>query len=285
MQIMLGRERGADLEIGDDARAQSFGERDARIPGIEIARHTAGEDHRMLGIAQQRGGLRDGVGRRRTGNRRHEALRVDRRHRLGELFLLHAGVEIDVSRPAGRGIGDPGGAQDRLARGCGRGRLVVPFGIAAHQRALVARGVDPVDPRPALDRVHRPGGAEQQHRHAVAPGVEDRHGAVHQPDIGMHRRRHRLAGDLGVAMRDGDRAFLVQAEQHLRPLIAEVIDDAVVEAAIAGARIERDVGHAGGAQRVGRDIAAEGGRVDAGRLGPVDGGDAGVRTRRGRAFR
>ena len=86
-------------------------------------------------------------------------------------------------------------------------------------------------------------------------------------------------------MRDGDGAFLVQTEQHLRLFIAEVIDDAVVEAAIAGAWIERDVGHAGGAQGVGRDIAAESGRVDAGRLGPVDGGDAGVRTRRGRAFR
>ncbi len=239
----------------------------------------------MLGVAQQRGGLRDGVGRRRAGNRRHEALRIDRRHGLGELFLLHAGVEIDVNRPARRGIGDPGGAQNRFARGGGRGGLVVPFGVAAHQRALVARGVDPVDPRPALDAIDGPGGAEQQHRHAVAPGIEDRHGAVHQADIGMHRGSHRLAGDLGIAVRDGDGALLVQAEQHLRPLVAEVIDDAVVEAAIAGARIERDVGHAGGAQRVGRDIAAESGRIDAGRHRPVDRSDVGVGTLRGRALR
>ena len=186
------------------------------------------------------------------------------------------GVEIDVSRPARRGVGDPGGAQDRFARGGGRGRLVVPFGVAAHQRALVARGVDPVDPRPALDGIDRPGGAEHDHRHAVAPGVEDRHGGVHQADIGMHRRRHRLAGDLGVAVRDRDRAFLVQAEQHLRLLVAEIIDDAVVQAAIAGAGIERDIGNVERAQRVGDDVAAECRRVDAGGLRTVDGGNCSV---------
>ena len=81
----------------------------------------------------------------------------------------------------------------------------------------------------------------------------------------MHRRGHRLAGDLGIAVRDGDRAFLVQAEQHLRPLIAEIVHQAVVQAAIAGAGIERDIGDVERAQRVGDDVAAEAGGVDAGR--------------------
>ena len=177
----------------------------------------------MLGMAQQVGGFVDNVRGGRTLDLRHVALGVDRGDRLGQFGFLHLGVEIDVSGSARRGVGDPAGAQDRFARGDRRGRLIVPFGIAAHQRALVARGVDPVDPRPPLGRVDRSGGAEHDHRHAVAPGIEERHGGVHQADIGMHRRRHRLAGDFGIAMRDGDRAFLVQAEQHLRPLIAEVI--------------------------------------------------------------
>jgi hypothetical protein len=41
--------------------------------------------------------------------------------------------------------------------------------------------------------VDRAGGADQQHRHAVAPGVEHGHGRVHETDVGMHRRRHRSA--------------------------------------------------------------------------------------------
>ena len=179
-----------------------------------------------------------------------------------------------------RGVGDPGRAQHGLARGGGRGGLVVPFGVAAHQRALIARGVDPVDPGPPLRRVDRTGGAEHDHRHAVAPGVEDRHGGVHQPDIGMHRRRHRAAGDLGIAMRDRDRAFLVQAEQHLRPLVAEIIDQRVMQAAIARARIERDIGNVEGAQRFGDHVAAEASRVAARRHRTFDRGLG----RGGRAF-
>ena len=142
-----------------------------------------------------------------------------------------------------RGVGDPGGADDRLAGGRGRGRLVVPLGVVAHDRALVARGVDPVDPRPALGGVDRAGGAEHDDRHAVAPGVEHRHGGVEQADVGVHGGGHRLAGHLGVAVRDRDRALLVQAEQHLRRLVAEIVDDRVVQAAIARAGIERDVGN------------------------------------------
>ena len=65
----------------------------------------------MLGGAQQRGGLRDrsAAGALATGGmKRAASIGGDR---LGELLLLHAGVEIDVSRPARRGVGDPAGAQ------------------------------------------------------------------------------------------------------------------------------------------------------------------------------
>ena len=48
---------------------------------------------------------------------------------------------------------------------------------------------------------------------------------MHQADVGVHRRGHRLAGDLGIAVRDGDGGFLVQAQQHLRLRIAEIVDD------------------------------------------------------------
>src|SRR5499427_3058019 len=97
-----------------------------------------------------------------------------------------------------RGVGDPAGAYERLAGSRGGGGLVVPLGVVANDRALVARGMNPVDPRPALDGVDRTGRAEYDDRMAIAPGVEDRHGGVEQPDIGMHGRGHGLAGHLGV---------------------------------------------------------------------------------------
>ena len=216
-----------------------------------------------LACEQHVGRLLDQLGGRAARHRRHEALVVDRRQRRGELALLHLGVEIDVGRAARRGVRHPVGAQHGLAGRAGRRRLVVPLGVVANDRALVGGGVDPVDPRAALHRIHRAGGAENQHGHAVAPGVEDRHGGVEQADVGVHRRRHRLAGDLGVAVRDRDRRLFVQAQQHLRLLVAEEVDDRVVQAAIGGAGIERDVGDIERTQRLGDDVAAESRRVGA----------------------
>ncbi len=251
---------------------------------VQAARDPAHEDDRVLGRFEQCRGLRHQLGRGRGGGRRHEAGDLDRPERLGELRLLHLGIEVDVDRPHRGRIGDPMGAQDRLARRRRRSRLVVPFGVVAHDGALVAGGMDPVDPRPALGRIHRTGRAQDHHRHAVAPGIEDRHGGVEQADIGMHRGRHRLVGDLGVALRDRDRDLLVQAEQHLRLLVAEIVDDRIVQAAIAGAGIERDIGDIQRTQGFGDDVAAPAGSVGGGQFHrPVELAQRGMGRIRGRA--
>ena len=267
MQRMVGRKAAADLEVADDLGVEGFRERDALVPAVHAARHPPHQDDRMLRGLEHRGGLLDELGRRHGVGLRHEARGVDRRERFGELGLLHLGVEVDVDRSHGRGIGDPGGADDRLAGGRGGGRLVVPLGVVAHDRALVARGVDPVDPGPALGGVDRAGGAQHDDGEAVAPGVEHRHGGVEQADVGMHGRGHGLAGHLGIAVSDRDRALLVQAEQHLRRLIAQEVDDRIVQPAVARAGIERDVGNLQRAQRVGDHVAAEARRVGAGQVG------------------
>jgi len=221
----------------------------------------------MLRGAQHGGCFADQLrGDRRIGLR-HEARGIDRSKRLGELCFLHLRVEIDVDRTHRCGIGHPGRADQRFAGGRRRGRLVVPLGVVAHDRALVARGVNPVDPRPALGRIHRPGRPEHDHRRAVAPGVEDRHGGVEQAHIGMHGRGHRPAGHLGVAVRDRHRAFLVQAKQHLRRLVAEKIHDRIVQPAVARAGIKRDVGNFQGAQRISDHVAAEARRVGGSEIG------------------
>ena len=127
----------------------------------------------------------------------------------------------------------------------------------ANHRGLITRRMDPLDPWPALLRVDGTRRADNDHGRAVAPCVEDRHGSVHEAHVGMDGGGHRLAGDRGVALRDGDRVLLVQAQKHSRVLVAEIIDDAVVQAAIAGAGIERDIGNVKGAKGFRHHIAAE----------------------------
>ncbi len=183
------------------------------------------------------------------------ALGVGKRRKRADLRLLQAGVEVDVRRAAGRGVGDLSGAQDRLVRRRHRGRLVVPLGVVAHQRCLVGCGVDPVDPGTALRSVPGAGRAENEHRHTVAPGVEDRHAGVHEADVRVHYRAHHPVGGLGVPLSDRNRRLLVQAQQHLRPRVAEIVHDAVVQAAVARSRIEREEGNVERAQHRRNGIA------------------------------
>src|SRR5712691_10024025 len=142
-------------------------ERGAVVPALNAARHPPHEDDGVLGALEDARRLLDELGRRRGIGRRHEARGVDRRERLRQLRLLHLGVEIDVDRAPGRRVGDPSGADERLARGSGGGGLIVPLGVVAHDRALVARGMNPVDPRPALGGIDRTRCAQHDHRLAV----------------------------------------------------------------------------------------------------------------------
>ena len=104
-----------------------------------------------------------------------------------------------------------------------------------------------------------PTAAQEQDRNAIAPRVEDRHRRVHEADVRVERDRERLAGDPRVAVRERDRAFLVDAEQKLRPRIAEVVDEAVVQAAEARPGRERDVWNFERAQELRDGVAAPAG--------------------------
>ena len=202
VQRVIGGKRRRLLDVGEHARAELLGERHALVPRPLAAAHAAGEDHRAPRTVEQPRGVRERLGRRLRRRRGSEPRGIGHRGRSVEPGLLQPGVEADVDRPARRRVREQRRAQDRLLRrGGGRG-LVVPLGVVAHERALVARGVDPVDPRPALRRVHRSGRAENEHRHAVAPRVEDRHGRVHQADVRVHRRCHHAPRHPVIAVRD-----------------------------------------------------------------------------------
>ena len=185
MQRMQRRKAGAGLDIGQhDARRSA---RRARRggPSPRVVRHAADHDQRIAARLEQRRCVcaqtpRGGSG----GCGSWEPLERGQRRSAPAAFppaAPHRGKRI-------RALAAPCVAM-RYARDNGferrghRGWLVVPFGVVAHQRAEVARRVDPVDPRPALHGIHRPTRTEHQHRNAVAPGVEDRHRRVHEPDV------------------------------------------------------------------------------------------------------
>ena len=79
---------------------------------------------------------------------------------------------------------------------------------------------------------------------------------MHQAHIAVQHRCEHLAGDLGVAMGNGHRMLLMQHDEHLRLRIAQVIDQAVMQAAEAGAGIEQHIGDAQRPQQFGNHIAA-----------------------------
>ena len=76
MQRMIGREGGGDLQIGDDARVEPLGERDARVPRrFELRETRPARITGCLALPQQFGrGLDDDRGGRRARDRRHVAL-------------------------------------------------------------------------------------------------------------------------------------------------------------------------------------------------------------------
>ncbi len=57
-------------------------------------------------------------------------------------------------------------------------------------------------------------------------------------------------------MGDGNRMLLMQAQQHARIAVAEVVDQAVMQPAEASAGIQRDIGDAEGANDIRHRVAA-----------------------------
>ena len=137
VQGMIGRKRRARLEVGQHACMQLLRERDARLPASPGAREPPREDHRVLCRRKKLRRSLDQFGPGHNRFRRAITAYVRQRRQRPDLRLLQRGVEIDVRRPARRGIGNLRGAQQRLVGGGHRRRLVVPLGVVAHQRALV----------------------------------------------------------------------------------------------------------------------------------------------------
>ena len=111
----------------------------------------------------------------------------------------------------------------------------------------------------ALVRLHDVA-AHNKNRDAVAPGVVDRHGGVLQADHAVTRHRHRLAFDLGVALRHMNSDVLVHAGDDFR-LVVAVIDDRFVQAAIARRAIDRQIFDAERIEHIDHKVAAARGLI------------------------
>jgi hypothetical protein len=107
--------------------------------------------------------------------------------------------------------------------------------------AVDIRRVNPIDERPPPAFVHRSGRTNNEDRAAVEISVVNSHRRMQHADDIVHNRHHRLAGRLGVAVRNLHRDLLVLTEQKWR-IIAAVIDQRVVQPAVTGARIKRNIG-------------------------------------------
>ena len=167
-----------------------YGERDTRVPSVEAARAASCQYQRVLRLRQEPSGFFDEPRRGPCRLRRRVARDIgEHRKRLEPLFL-YLDVEVHVHRTARRRLRDLRGAQQRFARRGNRARLVVPLGVVADELRLVRAGMYPLDPGSPLRRVPRAGRADDQHRAAITPRVEDRHRRVHQADVRMQRRGH-----------------------------------------------------------------------------------------------
>ena len=97
----------ATSACSDSARAR----RSAQARGAIDAAH---KDHGALAVLSSLDGLVDRGGRHAAIGPRPEAVDGQRRRRLGQRRLLHAGVEIDVDGPHRRGPGQPHRARQRF---------------------------------------------------------------------------------------------------------------------------------------------------------------------------
>ena len=215
--------------VVDHRRLQQFGQPHQILHRALRARIAVGDDHGGFGRHQHFGGLAQRVriagGLRGHGQARN--LELARLALLQRIFLKLA-VGDDEHRPGRLRAGKRIAAHGRLGEMLQRHRIVVPLDEVAHGRRAVLHGVKPLDAGPPFFDSAGVAGKEQ-HRNAVAVGVVDRHRGVLRADGAMHDRGHRLAGNLGVAVRHSDRHFLVQAGQPFRLLVGAVIDEAFLQ--------------------------------------------------------
>ena len=199
-----------DIEYGG---ADGLGQRHEMAEAACAAPDIFGHQHRIVRGQETLG---DGGERRRI--RRHRRRRfavrgLRQRDVARQRLLLQPGVVAHIDRALRLGHHRGIGARKRIRHAFDARRLIVPFDVMAKLLAIDIGGVDPVDERAAPALVHRAGGTDDKDRTAIEIGVVDSHGGMQHADHVVNDRHHRLAGRLGVAMRDLHRDLLMLTQQ------------------------------------------------------------------------
>ena len=191
-----------------DRRLQRVGQLDEQVPRLRRPSELGDLNQRILRGDQHARGFAHGGGvtLRRSG---HRQLRNPRRV-VHDRFLQFRG-DGQHHRSHRRRHRDAIRAHRRLREPLQRRRLIVVLDEAAHEQPHVLRAVRTIDHAGRVAVVSD----DQDDRHAIGPGLEERHRRVEQADRAVHDDEHRLAGGLGVAVRHGDGGFLVQAGEQL----------------------------------------------------------------------
>ncbi len=236
---MRGRERDDAVVFAID-RAGQLDQLDQRLGDRRIDAETAADDQRKLRIEQRIGSGRERVRIGGDRRRRLEVFRVRHRHRTFDLLLLDAAIERHVNRPARLRQRHLVRLGDGVEMPLRRGRLFRPLHVVLDDVGLGRGAVQPVDPAP-IGGIERARAAQHQHRRVIAERVVDAHRPVHQADQIVQDADADPAGGLGVAVRHRHRDLLVRGEHHLRLVVTAVVDQRVMQAAIARARQQEDV--------------------------------------------
>ena len=199
-----------------------------------------GDDHRMLGVDQKPRGFADRAQLALRRRHRHVFRDVEFLAVIAHRLLRQPVVQREHHGRARRRGGDLIGAHERLGEVLRRDRRVVPFGVVAHDGVDVLRRMHRRHARRPVRGVEIVAG-EHDHRRAVAKRVVDVHGGVHQPDRAVDQRHQRLVGDLVIAVGDADAAFLMGAGEEFRRRVLAVVDQQLVDGAIARCRVGRQV--------------------------------------------
>ncbi len=213
-----------------DRRLQKLGKPDEIVHRRLRARIAVRNDDGSFGRNQHPGGLAHGVriacGLRGCSQARNPEPAL---FAFIERTFLKLGIRGEEYRPRGLRAGQRIATHRRFGKMLQRHRVIVPLDEVAHGGRAVLHAVEPFDTGPAL--VDRAGIARKnQHGNAVAVGIVDSHRRMLGANRAVHHRRHRLAGDLRIAMRHADRHFLVQAGQPFRPLVLPIVDEAFLQA-------------------------------------------------------
>ncbi len=218
------------------------------------ARQPVADQHRAFGRDQH---FRQFGDRARIRLRRHHLGELGNAQalRVGDRVLLQLGIEREENRRHRRRGRDLVGAHGRFREMLERGRLVVPFDELAHERRRIEGRMHPFGAGRALVGFQDVADHDVD-RHAIAPGIVERHRGVLQADHAVAHHGHRLAFHLGVAVRHGDGDLLMGAGEDLGLGIVAVIDHGLLDAAEARGAIDGAVIHVERLEHVHHEVAA-----------------------------